>query len=75
MKEVAKFKNPYDGYVDILYETAKRYYRVLRTRTGNWYEIFANDSEYGTKSEDYRIDCGCTLKECKELIKIYDEKH
>lgn len=36
MKEVAKFKDPYDGY-----------------------------------REDYRIDCGCTLKECKELIKIY----
>lgn len=76
MKEIAK--NKYDGYVEILYKTAKRYYRIVRTASGNMYDIFANDSEYGEKRYDYEIDYQnrtvreWTIKDCKKSIEAYD---
>lgn len=77
MKEIAK--NKYEGYIEILYKTAKRYYRIIRTKSGNMFDIYANDSKYGEKKYDYEMDYQnrtvkeWTIKDCKKSIIEYDK--
>lgn len=67
-----------DGYKEQLYKSNKRYYRIVRTSVGNWYDIYVNDSEYGEIEFDKpmyyqnRRVKECTIAECKESIKVYD---
>lgn len=67
-----------NGYCEKLFKTKKRFYRIVRSETGNMYNIYTNDSEYGEPEYD-RPMCfdnrrvrEYTIGECKESIKIYD---
>lgn len=77
IKEVAKTKTPL-GFVEILYKTARRYYRIVRTMKGNMYSIYVNNSEYGDPQYDEpmvyskRTVREYTIYECKESIEVYE---
>lgn len=79
LKEIAKTKTGAPlGFVEILYKTNKRYYRIVRARSGDMYQIYLNNSEYGAPEHDEKMYYnGCqvreyTIKECKESIKVYE---
>ena len=77
IKRIADLKTE-EGYCEQLFKTDKRYYRIVRTRKGNWFDIYVNNSEYGEPSEDEKMYFNnipvreSTIKECKESIKVYD---
>lgn len=67
-----------NGYKEQLLKSNKRYYRIVRTRSGEMYSIYVNDSEYGEPEYDKpmyfdnRRVREYTIAECKESIKIHD---
>lgn len=77
LKRIANTKDA-AGYVEQLFKTNKRYYRIIRTRNGEMYSIYVNESEYGEPKYDIPMDFNkrtvreYTIAECKESIKIYD---
>lgn len=80
MKRVAETKTM-DGYCEQLFKTDKRYYRIVRTMQGNWFDIYINNSEYGESEYDEKMYFNnipvreAYIKDCKESIKIYDMKN
>ena len=67
-----------NGYKEQLIKSDKMYYRIVRTRSGDWYYIYVNDSEYGEPEYDkpmyfnnHRVK-ECTIADCKESIKVYE---
>lgn len=73
MKTIGKIATD-DGYVDLLLKTKKRYYRLIRTRSGNYYNIYGNDSAYGLNTYDYPLNkYGETIAACKDIIKDFEK--
>lgn len=79
LKEIAKTKTGAPlGFVEILYKTDKRYYRIVRARSGDMYQIYLNNSEYGRPEYDEKMYYKnrqvreYTIKDCKESIKVYE---
>ena len=82
LKKVAETKDEIkhggSGYCEQLFKTDKRYYRIVRTRSGEMYNIYTNESTYGEKDYDKemifdnRVVREFTIKDCKESIKMYD---
>lgn len=75
-KETIKYGG--SGYCEQLFKTNKRYYRIVRTQSGEMYKIYINESEYGEPKYDKemiyanRVVREYTIGECKESIKVYD---
>lgn len=67
-----------NGYKEQLFKSNKRYYRIVRTQSGEMYSIYVNDSEYGEPEYDEpmffynRRVREYTIAECKKSIKIHD---
>lgn len=74
MKTVAKLVLT-DGYRDELIRVKNgTYYRIKRTRNGDSYKIYKNNSQYGLPEYDEQIDFwGLTLKEARDKIQSLEK--